>query len=77
MNGNPHNTWTSEKSNVFWPAQLLPQFIEEEKVRVLVWGYDADVTSFRKNDGVTKDKIHNHAEKLVAELFANRRVCCS
>ena len=74
LNGNPHDTWTSQKNKIFWPAQLLPQFIEEEKVRVLVWGYDADITAFAKKDGVTKDKIHNHAEKLVAELFANRRV---
>ena len=38
----------------------------------MVYGYDADVTSF--TDGVSKDKIHNHAEHLVAALSANRRV---
>ena len=42
-------------------------------MRVLVYGYDADVTSFR-GEGATKDKIHNHAERLIADLFANRRV---
>lgn len=42
-------------------------------MRVLVYGYDADVTS--GSVGVTKDKIHNHAERLVADLVANRRVC--
>lgn len=46
--------------------------VEEEKARILVYGYDADVTSF--TDGVSKDKIHNHAESLVAELFADRRI---
>ena len=50
----------------------MPPILEEEKARILVYGYDADVTSF--TDGVSKDKIHNHAEHLVAELSANRRV---
>lgn len=45
--------------------------VEEEKTRILVYGYDADVTSF--TDGASKDKIHNHAEHLVAELSANRQ----
>ncbi|KAL9611006.1 MAG: hypothetical protein Q9167_004320 [Letrouitia subvulpina] len=72
LNGDPHNTWTSEFSKVFWPAQLLPPILEEEKARVLVYGYDADVTAF--TDGASKDKIHNHAEHLVAELAANRRI---
>ena len=75
LNGDPKKTWTSRDSDVFWPEKLLPRFVEEQKVRVLVYGYDADVTSFRGGSGgVTKDKIHNHAESLVADLFANRRV---
>ncbi|KAL8670680.1 MAG: hypothetical protein Q9168_004801, partial [Polycauliona sp. 1 TL-2023] len=72
LNGDPHNTWTSERTNIFWPAQILPPILEEEKARVLVYGYDADVTSF--TDGASRDKIHNHAEHLVAELVANRRI---
>jgi protein SERAC1 len=74
LNGDPHNTWTSKESNCFWPRDLLPRYIEEQKVRVLVYGYDADVTAFA-GAGVTKDKVHNHAEKLVAALFANRQLC--
>ncbi|MCJ1246579.1 hypothetical protein MMC30_003788 [Trapelia coarctata] len=73
LNGDPHNTWTSSPSGVFWPADLLPQFIEDVKARVLVYGYDADVASLA-GSGTTKDKIHNHAERLVADLFANRRI---
>ncbi|KAL8833250.1 MAG: hypothetical protein Q9170_004382 [Blastenia crenularia] len=72
LNGDPHNTWTSETSKVFWPSQILPPILEEEKARVLVYGYDADVTSF--TDGASKDKIHNHAEQLVAALQSNRRI---
>ena len=72
LNGDPHNTWTAEKSKIFWPEQLLPPILEEERARILVYGYDADVTSFL--DGASRDKIHNHAEHLVAELAANRRI---
>ncbi len=72
LNGDPHNTWTADKSKIFWPAQLLPPVLEEERARILVYGYDADVTSF--TDGASRDKIHNHAEHLIAELAANRRI---
>lgn len=72
LNGHPFETWTSENSKIFWPGQLLPPILEQEKTRIVVYGYDADVTSF--TDGVSTDKIHNHAEHLVAELSANRRV---
>ena len=72
LNGDPQKTWTAEKSKTFWPSQLLPPILEEEHARVLVYGYDADVTSF--TDGASKDKIHNHAEHLVAVLAANRRI---
>lgn len=72
LNGDPYKTWTSESQRTFWPAKLLPPILEEEKTRILVYGYDADVVSF--TDGASRDKIHNHAEHLVAELAANRRV---
>lgn len=72
LNGDPQKTWTAETSKTFWPSQLLPPILDEEHARILVYGYDADVTSF--TDGVSKDKIHNHAEHLVAELAANRRI---
>jgi len=72
LNGDPHDTWTSAHNGVFWPRDLLPPFIEEQRCRVLVYGYDADVATY--SEGASKDKIHNHAERLVADLFANRRI---
>lgn len=72
LNGNPKKTWTADKSKVFWPLQLLPPILTEQRARILVYGYDANVTSF--TDGASKDKIHNHAENLVAALSANRRI---
>lgn len=71
LNGHPHRTWTSDKGHVFWPADLLPAVVAGDKARVLVYGYDADLASTA--DGLSKDKIHNHAEQLVAVLSASRQ----
>ncbi len=75
LNGDPKWTWTSDKSKIFWPAQLLPDIVGKEKARILVYGYDASITSF--TDSVTwkkgKPEEYNHAEHLVVKLAANRR----
>ncbi|ETI29606.1 hypothetical protein G647_02059 [Cladophialophora carrionii CBS 160.54] len=70
LNGHPHDTWSTKKPKVFWPADLLPAALEEQRPRILTYGYDANVTAF--TDGVSKDKIHNHAEHLASRLVANR-----
>lgn len=72
LNGSPDHTWTSEKGKTFWPSQLLPAFLEDQKARILTYGYDADVVSF--TDGASRDRIHNHAEALIAALAANRHL---
>ena len=56
---------------MFWPAQLLPPQLKEANARVLVYGYDADIATFK--DGSPKRTIHDDAEDLVAELCTNRR----
>ncbi|KAL1987901.1 hypothetical protein VTN96DRAFT_1885 [Rasamsonia emersonii] len=71
LNGHPKDTWTS-KNGVFWPADLLPPFLEGLRVRILTYGYNADVTSFM--NGTSKDRIHHHAETLAADLTANRNL---
>ena len=71
LHGNPQDTWSSTSSPAIWPATHLGPILQEEKARILVYGYDAQVASLI--DGVSGDKIHNHAEQLVAELAANRR----
>lgn len=70
LHGHPYHTWRSKENKIFWPAQLLPSVIEKDNARIWVYGYDAKVASF--TDGASKDKIHNHAEQLVAVLYANR-----
>lgn len=71
LNGDPHVTWTAKESKIFWPAQLLPRFVEE-KARILTYGYDADTSSFL--GGHTRSSLADHAEHLLTELVANRRI---
>jgi protein SERAC1 len=70
LNGHPYNTWATHGPEVFWPTDLLPPAIEDQRCRILTYGYDAQVTAF--TDGASKDKIHNHAEHLASRLVANR-----
>jgi len=72
LNGDPERTWTSQKTHAFWPRDLLPKELDG-RARILVYGYDADVVAWGGSGGVGKDMIHNHAERLVATLVANRR----
>lgn len=73
LNGDPHNTWTGPKSKTFWPAQLLPRFVLEEKARILTYGYAAEITSF--TDGRSSNiSLVSHAQQLIAELVDNRRI---
>ncbi|KAL2829679.1 hypothetical protein BDW59DRAFT_141781 [Aspergillus cavernicola] len=70
LNGHPHRTWASKSTNTFWPIDLLPDVVSQNRVRILTYGYNANVTSF--TDGASKDRILNHSETLAAQLAANR-----
>ncbi|KAL2423311.1 hypothetical protein ABEF95_006157 [Exophiala dermatitidis] len=70
LNGHPRNTWSTSKPDVFWLADLLPAALRDQRPRILTYGYDATVAAF--TDGVSKDKIHDHAEHLASRLVANR-----
>lgn len=70
--GDPHETWTAEESKTFWPAQLLPSFVEEEKARILTYGYDAHMSSFIRSQ--SSKSLANHAKHLLAELVENRQM---
>ncbi|KAL4918886.1 hypothetical protein BDW62DRAFT_59625 [Aspergillus aurantiobrunneus] len=72
LNGHPHRTWTSSKTGTFWPVDLLPEVLTQSRVRILTYGYNANVTSF--TDGASKDRILNHSETLAASLAANRTI---
>lgn len=72
LNGHPYKTWATHKPEVYWPKDLLPQELQQQKCRVLTYGYDANVAAF--TDGASTEKIHNHAEHLASRLTANRSV---
>lgn len=71
LNGHPYNSWASH-NNLFWPVDLLPDILGPKRVRILTYGYDANVHAF--TDGASNDRIHNHAETLASKLAANRNV---
>lgn len=75
LNGHPKDTWTSKTGDVFWPVDVLPEFLGNSSLRILTYGYNANVTSF--TDGASKDRIHHHAETLASELYANRSLRAS
>ncbi|KAM5450150.1 hypothetical protein MaudCBS49596_004524 [Microsporum audouinii] len=71
LNGTSYHTWATKKpQEVFWPSDLLPDALRGLEVRILTYGYDANVTAF--TGGTSKDKLHNHAEHLISKLFALR-----
>ncbi|PYH45433.1 LipA and NB-ARC domain protein [Aspergillus saccharolyticus JOP 1030-1] len=76
LNGHAYNTWASnhngKDSGTFWPADLLPDVLGPSRVRILTYGYNANVTAF--TDGASKDRLHNHAETLASGLAANRNL---
>lgn len=55
--------------SVFWPRDLLPSLISD--VRVLTWGYDADVDGFGSRSQST---INQHAESLLSDIADQREV---
>lgn len=65
-------TWTTA-SDICWlnNPEFLPKYLNS--ARVLVWGYNADLTS-RNGGRPSKDRIHHLAQTLVANLGADRRV---
>ncbi|PQE24937.1 and NB-ARC domain-containing protein [Rutstroemia sp. NJR-2017a WRK4] len=77
LNGHPQSTWTA-KNGVFWPTELLPVTFaskdpaKQAKVRILVYGYNADVVAFGEKSAST-DKIHEHAQSLVSSLALERK----
>ncbi|CAL8574742.1 hypothetical protein XPA_000695 [Xanthoria parietina] len=74
INGHPSGTWTSEKENTFWLAQLLPRFVEEAKARVLVYGYDADTVLSTKEIAHSDTPFDRHAPPKSITLLGQDRI---
>ena len=72
LNGHPQASWRADESGAFWPKDFLPQYLKEEKVRILTYGYNAAVNDLLGCQ--SSDRIHHHAQTLVQGLFARRSV---
>jgi len=72
LNGGARRTWTARTRQVCWleHGDFLPKYIRN--ARVLVWGYNASFSSLT-GDRPSKDRIHHHAQNLVAQLAADRQ----
>ncbi|KAL8341906.1 hypothetical protein RB601_005287 [Gaeumannomyces tritici] len=73
LNGEPKRTWAAKDNGVYWPADLLPPSLKGRHANILVYGYNADVYSNRKDKSPSDNFIHVHAQTLVAKLSIYRR----
>lgn len=71
LSGSPDKTWTA-KNGIFWPSDLLPVALKNEKANILVYGYNADVCSKATARNISNNYVHQQAETL-AESVINRR----
>lgn len=72
LNGNAMMTWTARAENICWlnHPEFLPKYIRN--ARVLVWGYNANVSSI--TGATSSNRILQHAQTLVHQLEADRDV---
>ncbi|KAK2748457.1 hypothetical protein FQN55_004397 [Onygenales sp. PD_40] len=70
LNGNATATWTARPENICWlnHPDFLPKYIRN--ARVLVWGYNANVSSI--TGPTSSNRILQHAQTLVHQLEADR-----
>ena len=68
LTGNAYNTWLHKDNLVHWPSQVLHKDISN--ARIMMWGYDANVTSFWGHVG--KNRLGEHAKNLMGDLVRLR-----
>ncbi|PQE12984.1 ribonuclease p mrp subunit protein [Rutstroemia sp. NJR-2017a BBW] len=73
LNGDATMTWTAKESKICWLSHpdFLPKYVKN--ARILVWGYNSSISSFT-GAKPSKNRIHDHAQTLIAELYADREV---
>ena len=69
LRGHRRNTWT--KDNVCWPEQLLSKEEALAHVRILAFGYDANVINAMGRASL--NSLFDHSINLLNELFRVRR----
>ncbi|KAJ5113203.1 hypothetical protein N7456_001737 [Penicillium angulare] len=71
LNGHATQTWTSKAQDICWLSNeaYLPRYVP--RARVLVWGYNASVASWKGNSP-SSDRVLQHAQTLTSQLEADR-----
>src|SRR4051812_14758765 len=64
LRGNRYKTWASR--NVFWPKDFLSNEDSMKDVRIVTFGYDADVTG--PLSLASQNNVLQHADKLLQDL---------
>ena len=70
LTGDAYDTWLHKESGIHWPSDLLRQDIPD--IRVLSFGFDADVVNFFGTEPASNSGLTNHAESLVNKLVRER-----
>lgn len=70
LTGNAYDTWLHKETGTHWPSDLLGQDIPD--IRVLSFGFDADVVRFFGRGPASNGRLTNHAESLVGTLVRER-----
>ncbi|KAJ1322975.1 ankyrin repeat domain-containing protein 50 [Microdochium nivale] len=67
LTGGSHNTWCRQTStgDVYWPQDLLPKEQNMPNVRILTFGYNAEVLGNFWKPAVSNNSVMHHAENLV------------
>jgi hypothetical protein len=73
LNGHATKTWSAISTGICWLGHpdYLPKHIPN--ARVLAYGYNSSISNLT-GQTPSSDRIHHHAQTLVQELSANRRV---
>ena len=72
LNGSPDHTWTAP-NGIFWPIQLLVPTLVDAPANIIVYGYNADVATWKKDSSPTDNFVYHHAQNLVMSLATHRR----
>ena len=68
LTGDSYRTWLHQSSGIHWPSTFLCQDIPD--VRILAFGYDADVVNSWSAAG--QDRVGTHAQNLLSSLADKR-----
>ncbi|KAL9040923.1 MAG: hypothetical protein Q9214_004294, partial [Letrouitia sp. 1 TL-2023] len=70
LTGNAYDTWLHKETGIHWPTDLLGQDISD--IRVLSFGFDADIVRFFGRGSASNGRLTNHGESLVCTLVRER-----